>query len=54
MKEKRTRAKVAERKKPYCFTILPSTMDRVEKLAAKEYRSASAQVDIILREHFNK
>lgn len=55
MKERKTRKKVAERKKPYCFTLLPSTMNKVEKEASKhEGRSASLQVDIILRAHYGK
>lgn len=54
MKKKKKEIK-RETKKPYCFTLLPSTMDKVEKEASKhEGRSASLQVDIILRAHYDK
>lgn len=42
-----------ERKEQYCFTLTPSIMDKVEKDANKHFRSASLQVDLILKDFYD-
>jgi len=49
--KKNNKKKKRELKKQYCFTLLPSTMDKVEKKADKNFASISATVESILREH---
>ena len=53
--ERRKRYKAGEggrRKEQYSFTLSPEIMDKVEKEAAKHFRSASWQVDLILANYY--
>lgn len=53
---KKTRqSKTLECKKQFCFTLLPSTMRKVEKEADKHQgRSVSLQVELILSGRYEK
>ena len=42
-----------ERKESYSFTLTPSYMDKVEKDAGRSFRSASLQVDLILKDFYD-
>ena len=52
MAEKKVKHRKKELKKQYCFTLLPSMMDKVEKVADKDYASVSGTIEKIIREHF--
>ena len=41
-----------EMRQQYCFTLLPTVMDRVEKEASKNRISVSLQVNSILKERY--